>query len=294
MKVKAPSSDYARVEHAIHFIQANVRERPRLAEIAAELGLSEFHFQRLFQRWAGVSPKRFLQFLTLEHAKRLLNETRSVLETTNELGLSGPSRLHDLFLSLERLTPGEYKNGARGLTVRWGIEDTALGPALIAAVDRGLCGVSFITGGDERVALRELAQRWPQAKLEPDPAAVKGYAKALRARMQGRAGEPLSVVLKGTPMQLKVWEALLRIPPGGVATYGDVAKWAAIPKAARAVGHAVGLNPIAYLIPCHRVISASGVFGAYRWGAPRKVAMLGMEMSRTGWNERRGGAFTLR
>ena len=282
MNPKRAGSDFARIEHAIHFIQSRIHEQPSLAEVASELGLSEFHFQRLFQRWAGVSPKRFLQFLTLEHAKRLLKETRSVLETSVELGLSGPSRLHDLFLTFERLTPGAYKTGAQGLKVRWGIEDTVLGPALFAAVDRGLCGLSFLTAGGADEAIGELRLRWPGATLEQRPAAIKRYSRALRERMQGNVGQPLSVVLKGTPFQLQVWEALLRIPAGGVVAYGDVARLAGIRNGSRAVGMAIGQNPIACLIPCHRVIYATGAFGSYHWGLARKTALLGVEMCRTG------------
>ena len=271
------ASDFARVERAIHFIQSRVHQQPSLGEVAAEVGLSEFHFQRLFQRWAGISPKRFLQFLTLEQAKQLLRETRSVLEASLELGLSGPSRLHDLFLTLEQMTPGEYKAGARGMTVRWGVEETPLGPALFAALDRGLCGLSFLMEGGETAAVRDLRHRWQGATLEHVPAAIRVYARALRARLHGEQGQPLSLVLKGTPLQLKVWEALLRIPRGGVVGYGDVAKLAGAPKASRAVGAAVGENPIACLIPCHRVIHSTGAFGAYHWGATKKAALIGME-----------------
>ena len=281
MSARAANSDFARIERAIHFIQSHVHEQPSLAEVAAELGLSEFHFQRLFQRWAGVSPKRFLQYLTLEHAKRLLDETRSVLEASVEVGLSGPSRLHDLFLTLERLTPGEYKSGAEGLAIAWGVHATPLGPALFAAMDRGLCGLSFVTDG-EHEALHALERRWPGARLEHRPAAVATYARELAARMQGKPGEPLSVVLKGTRLQLKVWEALLRIPEGGVAAYHDVARLAGVPRATRAVASAIGQNPIACLIPCHRVIASTGAFGKYHWGAPRKIALLGLELSRAG------------
>lgn len=279
---KGANSDYARIERAIHFIQSRVHDQPSLADVAEELGLSEFHFQRLFQRWAGVSPKRFLQFLTLEHAKQLLNETRSVLDASLELGLSGPSRLHDLFLTFEHLTPGEYKSGGQGLSVHWGVHLTPLGPALFAALDRGLCAVSFLIGEEPREAALDLGRRWPGAKLEHRPAAVAGFAREVTKRMNGKSGQPLSVVLKGTPLQLKVWEALLRIPEGGVAAYLDVARLAGVPRATRAVGTAIGQNPIACLIPCHRVISSTGGFGRYRWGAERKAALLGMEMSRVG------------
>jgi AraC family transcriptional regulator of adaptative response/methylated-DNA-[protein]-cysteine methyltransferase len=275
-------SDYGKVEKAIRFIGARVQAQPSLAEVAAEVGLSEFHFQRLFQRWAGVSPKRFLQFLTLEEAKRMLAESRSLLDASLELGLSGPSRLHDLFLSLERMTPGEYKAKAEGLAVHWGVEETPFGPALFAALaegdrERGLCGLAFLHDEDPEAAFEELRARWPGAKLEASPARVRGYAVAFDARLRGRTDQPLSLVLKGTPFQLKTWEALLRIPPGQALAYGDLAKLTGSPEASRAVGSAVGQNPIAGLIPCHRVIQSTGAFGAYHWGAPRKQALLGFE-----------------
>jgi len=209
-------SDYARVERAIHYIQSRVDEQPALAEVAAHVGLSEFHFQRLFQRWAGISPKRFLQFLTLQEAKELLAQSRSVLDASLQLGLSSPSRLHDLFLSLEQMTPGEYRSAARGLSIAWAVEETPLGPALFAAVERGLCGFSFVVDGDEAAALQELHSRWAGATLRHLPAAIQPYAQALRERLRGDAYRPLGLVLKGTVMQPRVWAALPRIPPGQI------------------------------------------------------------------------------
>lgn len=280
-----PKSDYAKVEQAIRFIQDHAQAQPELLEVATEVGLSEFHFQRLFQRWAGVSPKRFLQFLTLEEAKRMLAESRSVLETSHAVGLSGPSRLHDLFLSLERLTPGEFKAQAEGLTVQWGVEDTVFGPALFAALlrdgeERGLCGLAFLDDDDPERAFEELRLRWPGARLEASPARARAYAEALDARLRGNPGKPLSLVLKGTDFQVRTWEALLRIPSGRVVAYQDLAAMTGAPKASRAVGSALGQNPIACLIPCHRVLQATGAVGHYHWGAPRKQAMLGFECAR--------------
>ncbi len=278
-------SDYAKVEQAIQFIGSRVREQPSLAEVSEEVGLSEFHFQRLFQRWAGVSPKRFLQFLTLEEAKKALAGSRSVLEASYAAGLSGPGRLHDLFLSLERMTPGEYKAQAAGLRIHWVVEDTPFGPALFAALldaagDRGLCGLSFLLDDGPEGAFEELRARWPGARLESSPALIRGYAEAFNARVEGRAEQPLSLVLKGTPFQLKTWEALLRIPEGRVAAYQDLEKLTGEPGAIRAAASAVGRNPIACLIPCHRVIQATGAFGQYHWGPPRKQAMLAYERAR--------------
>lgn len=273
-------SDYAKVEQAIQFIGSRVQEQPGLAEVAEDVGLSEFHFQRLFQRWAGVSPKRFLQFLTLEEAKKALADSRSVLEASYAAGLSGPGRLHDLFISLERMTPGEYKAQAAGLRIHWGVEDTPFGPALFAALDRGLCGLSFLLDDGPEGAFEELRARWPGAKLEASPTFIRPHAAAFNARVEGRTREPLSLVLKGTPFQLKTWEALLRIPEGRVAAYQDLAKLAGEPGAIRAAASAVGQNPIACLIPCHRVIQSTGAFGQYHWGSPRKQAMLAFERAR--------------
>ncbi len=273
-------SDYAKVEQALRFIEARPQRRPHRAELAAEVGLGEFHFQRLFQRWAGVSPKRFLQFLTLQEAKRMLLSSKSLLETSHEVGLSGPGRLHDLFLGLERMTPGEFKAQAAGLTVHWGVEDTPFGPALFAALERGLCGLSFLLEEGPEGAFRELRERWPGARLEAAPARVRPYAEALSARILGNPSQPLGLVLKGTPFQLQTWEALLRVPAGRTVAYGELAELAGAPGASRAVGGAVGRNPIAWLIPCHRVIQSTGAFGDYHWGPARKRAMLAFERAR--------------
>lgn len=275
------TSDYSRVERAIRFLTEHATDQPSLERVAAEVGLSPFHFQRLFQRWAGVSPKRFLQVLTLEEAKRMLAESRSLLDVSHAVGLSGPGRLHDLFLGLERMTPGEYKAQAAGLVIRWAVADTAFGPALFAALDRGLCGLSFLQDDDREGALAELRARWPGAHLVADAAGLRGHAEALDAHLRGGPGRPLGLVLKGTPFQLRTWEALLRIPAGQALSYRDLAALAGSPRALRAVGTAVGQNPIACLIPCHRVIQATGALGQYHWGAPRKQALLAFERART-------------
>jgi AraC family transcriptional regulator of adaptative response/methylated-DNA-[protein]-cysteine methyltransferase len=275
------NDDYARIERAIHFLRTRVQAQPSLEDAATHLGLSPFHFQRLFQRWAGISPKRFVQFLTLRDAKVLLIQSRSLLETSYAVGLSGPSRLHDLFLTLERMTPGEFKAGAKGMPVHWDVDQTPLGPALFAALERGLCGISFVTRG-ERQALEELRGRWPEATLVRSPSALRGAFASFRARFRGEPGRPLSLVLKGTPLQLRTWEALLRIPPGQVLAYSDLAALAGAPRAVRAVGTAVAQNPLAGLIPCHRVIRSTGVFGEYHWGEERKLALLGAEYAQAG------------
>jgi AraC family transcriptional regulator of adaptative response/methylated-DNA-[protein]-cysteine methyltransferase len=276
----AAASDYARVARAIEYLTAHHREQPRLERVASEVGLSEFHFQRMFERWAGVSPKRFAQLLTLEESKRRLRESRTLLETSLGEGLSGPSRLHDLFVRVERMTPGEYKRAGRGVTVRWALEPTRLGTVVLGATDRGLCVVSFVDGDGEAQARGLLRDRWPEAAFERDPGALRGYGDELRARLEGRVGQPLPVVLRGTDFQIKVWEALVRVPAGRVLAYADVARAAGAPSAVRAVASAVAANAIAVLVPCHRVICSTGAFGQYRWGAPRKTALLGLERAR--------------
>lgn len=272
------ASDYARVERAIRFVHAHAARQPSLAEVARELGLSEFHVQRLFQRWAGVSPKRFLQAITLARAKELLAAERPLLETSLAVGLSGPSRLHDLFVAVERMTPGEFARQAEGITLSWDVRPTRLGQALFAATARGLCALHFVDGGGSDEALAELQRRWPRATLRRDQGAVEGYADTLEARLGGEP-RPLALVLQGTPLQLRVWEALLRIPPGQVVSYGALARAVGAPGAARAVGSAVGRNPIGVLVPCHRVIQSTGALGGYRWGLARKLAVLGREVS---------------
>lgn len=269
-------SDYSKVERALRYLEQHAARQPGLAEVAAHVGLSEFHFQRLFQRWAGVSPKRFLQYLTLQEAKRLLQGSRSVLEASLELGLSGPSRLHDLFLSVERMTPGEYKAQASGLRLRWGVAGTPFGQALFASLDRGLCALDFLLEDGAEGALQRLKDRWPGAQFDHAPALAQHVAETLTARLAGDPA-PLGLVLKGTPFQLQTWEGLLRIPEGQAVSYGDLARLTGLPKASRAVGSAVGRNPIAVLIPCHRVIQASGALGDYHWGSTRKQALLGFE-----------------
>ena len=273
-------SDFSRVAQAIQYLCDEAREQPTLAEVASQVGVSEFHFQRIFQRWAGLSPKRFLQFLTLKEAKALLLESRSILDASLEVGLSSPSRLHDLFVSIERMTPGQFKERARGLTLAWDVVVTAFGPAVLAAVEGRLCALSFLQEAEAAQALTELEARWPQATFQRDPAALQPFLAALEERLRGDASRPMALALKGTPFQMQVWEALLRIPEGRVVAYGDLAKALGEPGASRAVGTAVGQNPIAWLIPCHRVIQGSGALGAYHWGPGRKRAMLALERAR--------------
>jgi AraC family transcriptional regulator of adaptative response/methylated-DNA-[protein]-cysteine methyltransferase len=274
--------DYQRIESAIRFLQRNATGQPGLAEVAAHVGLSAYHFQRMFHRWAGITPKGFLQAITLAAAKRQLHESRSVLDTSFGVGLSGPSRLHDLFIALEAMTPGEYKAGASGLSIEVGVHETPFGAALFAATSRGLCGITFLdaNGRTARAAEAELRERWPGASFARSPAATAGHAAELARRARGEEPRPLTLLVKGTHFQVKVWEALLRIPSGALVTYGDLARAIDAPAASRAVGAAVGQNSIAWLIPCHRVIRSTGVIGDYRWGSDRKRAILGAELAR--------------
>ena len=279
-------SDYARIERAIQFIDAHASEQPSLDEVAASTGLSPFHFQRLFTRWAGISPKRFLQYLTLEHAKALLAERRSLLDASLAVGLSGTSRLHDLFVSITAMTPGEYKQGGAGLRVRYGVHPSPFGDTLLAVCDRGLCALSFLTLGKD-AAVADLRARWPGAEIEEAPSVTAPVAERVFRPLCVAREEPLALLVRGTGFQVKVWEALLRVPSGHVATYQDVARAAGRESAWRATATAIAENPIAFLIPCHRVIRSSGAFGEYHWGAARKRAMLVWESARFGGNRGR-------
>ena len=274
------ASDYTRVERAIRYLESHTKEQPSLAELARHTGLSEFHFQRLFREWAGITPKDFLQCLTLDRAKALLVESHSLLETSLEVGLSGTGRLHDLFLSLEAVTPGEFKRAGEGLCIQWGIHGTPFGEALFAVTGRGLCALSFLEEESRQQLVSELQARWPGATLREDSIRTEGIAQEVVGRMTGRRPGPLSLLLKGSPFQVQVWKALLAIPEGQVISYRDLARLAGAPGASRAVGSALAMNPIGYLIPCHRVIRSTGVIGAYHWGAVRKQALLGVEGAR--------------
>ncbi len=271
--------DFERISRAIGYLERHHRDQPDLDSIAAAAGLSPFHFQRLFTRWAGVSPNQFMRYLSVEHAKAALEAGESVLEATFEAGLSGPGRLHDLLVTFEAVTPGEYKTMAAGIEISWGVHASRFGDVLVAATDRGICGLGFVEPGGEAAALDDLRGRWPLALLRRDKAATRCHAERLFEPPGARAGgAPLKLWVKGTNFQIKVWEALLLVPYGGLASYGALARAIARPGAARAVGGALADNPIAYLIPCHRVIRASGRFETgYRWGTARKRALIGWE-----------------
>jgi AraC family transcriptional regulator of adaptative response/methylated-DNA-[protein]-cysteine methyltransferase len=283
------SQHYQLIEQAIQFIEANVQRQPELDEIASAIGLSEYHFQRLFTRWAGISPKRFMQFLTKEHAKELLARSENLLETTHQVGLSSLGRLHDLFVNTEAVTPGEYKSRGAGLTIHYGLHPTPFGKCLIATTERGICHLSFVHGS-EGTTIDNLVADWKQAKMVEDykstaPLVARIFPDAstlLSAKPKPdsafeQAERPLSLHLRGTNFQIKVWEALLNIPTGAATTYERIAAQIGNPNAVRAVGTAVGHNPIAVLVPCHRVIRKSGEFGNYRYGAARKMALLARE-----------------
>jgi len=266
---------YAIVAQAIRYLRAHAREQPGLPELAAELGLSEFHLQRLFSDWAGISPKRFLQFLSKEEARRRLRASASVLEASLDAGLSGPGRLHDLMVSCEAVTPGEYAAAGAGLEIRYGSAATPFGEAFVASTPRGICRLEFLPPD---LALQNLRADWPQASLRDDPASAQTLLNAAFHSISGQA--PLHLLLRGTNFQIQVWQALLRIPPGALRSYGQIARAIGKPQAARAVGSAIGANPIACLIPCHRVIRENGDFSSYRWGIERKQALIACEGAR--------------
>jgi len=269
--------DYERVEAAIRFLETHLENQPGLSDIARAAGLSEYHFQRLFSRWVGISPKRFLQFLTKEHAKALIEGSDSILDTTLDSGLSSPGRLHDLFVTCEAVTPGEYKKKGAGLEIRYGLHPSPFGECLLAVTERGICALTFVQDEDRQEPLADLERQWPRAAIRRDPKATAGLLAQVFGFPRDNPPAPLYLFVKGTNFQIKVWEALLKIPLGRAVTYEDIARHIGLPRAARAVGNAVGRNPIPFLIPCHRVIRKMGVFGYYGGGPARKKAMLGWE-----------------
>ena len=276
--IEQATRDYERVGAAIRYLQNHIHEQPALSDVASAVNMSEFHFQRLFHRWAGITPKRFLQYLTVGYAKEALGESRSVLDAAFEVGLSGPSRLHDLFVSCEAMTPGEYKELGSGLIIRYGFHVTPFGECLIFLTERGICGLAFVES-DREAALQNLGAQWSLATLRYDPTATAPVSEQIFGDGVG-PGPSLRLVLKGTNFQIRVWEALMRIPPGHVTTYEALGVYLGKPTASRAVGSAVARNSISYLVPCHRVIHKSGLVTGYRWGHVRKRALLGWEAAR--------------
>ena len=271
-------TDYQRIEAALTYAQAHFQAQPDLDELARQAHWSPFHFQRKFQEWAGVSPKKFLQYLSLGHAKQLLRQQASVAEAAHAAGLSGTGRLHDLFVTLEAMTPGEYRHGGAALAIRFSFGESPFGPYLVASTEKGICKLAFAE--DKAVAEAELRQEWPRATIGPGEAPAHAQVARFFARTF-LAADRLHLHLKGTPFQLKIWESLLRIPEGQLCTYAQLAEAADRGEAVRAAGTAIGANPVGYLIPCHRVIRQTGELGQYRWGAPRKAALLGWEAART-------------
>ncbi|ALW86046.1 cysteine methyltransferase [Hymenobacter sedentarius] len=270
-------TDYERIAAALAFTRANFQQQPTLEQLAEQAHWSPFHFQRKFQEWAGVSPKKFLQYLSLDHAKRMLQQQVSVAEAAYETGLSGTGRLHDLFVTLEAMTPGEYRQGGASLAIVYSFGECQFGPYLVASTAKGICKLVFVE--DVTKALSDLRQEWPNATL----VAAEEPAHTQVARFFARTFQPtdrLHLHLKGTPFQLKIWESLLRIPEGELRTYAQLATAAENGAAVRATGTAIGANPVGYLIPCHRVIRQTGELGQYRWGTTRKAALIGWEAAR--------------
>ena len=289
-------SDYERVREAIEYVSRHWKDQPGVEEIAAHCGLSPSQFTAVFRRWAGLSPKQFLQAVTIDHARRILRDSASVLDAAYETGLSGPGRLHDLFVSHEAMSPGELKTGGEGLVLTYGYHGSPFGEAIAVSSPRGLAGLGWVdekitpgkagdTGkasGGRDGALADMLRRWPKAQFVHDDGVAAGYVQRAFDPAQWRSDRPLRVVLIGTDFEIRVWETLLRIPVGKAATYGAVAGHIGKPKAARAVGAAVGRNPISFVVPCHRVLGASGVLTGYHWGLARKQAILGWEAGQAG------------
>ncbi|MBE9161481.1 methylated-DNA--[protein]-cysteine S-methyltransferase [Tychonema sp. LEGE 06208] len=275
------SEDYHRIARAIAFMRQNHLNQPNLATVAQHIGLSEYHFQRLFTQWVGISPKRFLQYLTVEYAKSKIAQTKSLLDLTLDVRLSSPGRLHDLFVNLEAMSPGEFKAGGAGLQIRYGIHDTPFGKSLIATTTRGICNLYFLDIADEQSAEQRLRLTWKNAEIIRDEKATESWRDQIFNSETLSEQKPLTLLVKGTNFQIQVWRALLKLPFGAIATYQTIAQMVARPTAARAVGNAIGKNPIGYLIPCHRVIRESGEVGGYAWGVERKTVMLGWEASQT-------------
>lgn len=281
VRVTQAALDYQRIEKAIAFLDKHFLEQPELPAVAHAAHMSEFHFQRVFTRWAGISPKRFLQFLTVEHAKQQLLNAKSVLDAALDSGLSSPGRLHDLFVSTEAVTPGEFKSRGAGVQISYGFHPTRFGECLIGVTQRGVCWLSFLANERQRRdALAELRAHWRGAAMVENPAVAAQSARRIFESLSNGDRAPLSLLLMGTNFQIKVWQALLRIPAGTVVSYETIGEAIGAKNSSRAIGSAVGQNAIAYLIPCHRVIRKTGALGGYRWGETRKRAMLAWEAAR--------------
>lgn len=271
--------NYSRIEKAIQYLEANFQRQPELDEVAEKVHLSSFHFQRIFTEWAGISPKRFLQFLTVDFLKKKLERSKNIVEAADAAGLSSQSRVYDLFTTLEAVTPQEYKQKGSGIRVEYGIHETPFGSCLIGVTERGICWLSFIsTDEDPRIELEKMKEHWHNSVFHQDQQLTRAFIDQIFSNKN--TDKKLHVLVKGTNFQVKVWEALLRIPMGGVVTYQGIAEQIQSPRAMQAVGSAVGSNHIAYLIPCHRVIRKDGILGEYRWSSARKKSIIGWEMAK--------------
>ncbi|MGC4020709.1 MAG: methylated-DNA--[protein]-cysteine S-methyltransferase [Cyclobacteriaceae bacterium] len=274
--------NYQRIESAIHFLEENFQRQPELDEVAEKVHLSPFHFQRIFTEWAGISPKRFLQYLTVDFLKGKLSETKNLIDAAESAGLSSQSRVYDLFTTLEAVTPQEYKLKGSDIRIEYGFHETHFGTALIGVTERGICWLSFLQTDEEpRIELEKMKEHWHNSIFHHDQELTLNFIRLIFDKQSGDTLKKLHVFVKGTNFQIKVWEALLRLPMGSVTTYQDIATQIKNPKAMQAVGSAVGSNHVAYLIPCHRVIRKDGILGEYRWNSARKKSIIGWEMART-------------
>ena len=273
----AAAEDYDVVRRAIAYISEHWRNQPDVEEIAAACGVSAGDLHHLFRRWAGLTPKAFLAAITIDHARRLLRDSASVLDATYEVGLSGPGRLHDLFVTHEAMSPGQWKTGGTGLTMNYGFHPSPFGVVLVIATDRGLAGLAFAERGEEKATLDDMTRRWPKARYVEDAAATAPLAQRVFDPALWRSDRPLRIVMIGTDFEVRVWEMLLRVPLGGATTYSAIACKVCTAKAARAVGAAVGRNPLSFVVPCHRVVGKNGDLTGYHWGLTRKRAILGWE-----------------
>lgn len=278
--VPAVGRDYAHIRRAIAFLSTHWEEQPSLDQLAAHLGMSPAHAQKLFTRWCGLSPKEFLQAITIDHARGLLTGAASVLDAAHEVGLSGGGRLHDLFVDHEAMTPGDFKRRGEGLDIAFGFHPSPFGEALLLATERGLAGLAFVNedkGQTRAEALADMTERWPAARYIEDAARTAAHARRIFDPAQWRAETPVRLVLIGTDFEVRVWETLLKIPMGRAVSYSDIARHLGKPSASRAVGSAVGRNPISFVVPCHRVLRGDGNLGGYHWGLTRKKALIGWE-----------------
>jgi AraC family transcriptional regulator of adaptative response/methylated-DNA-[protein]-cysteine methyltransferase len=278
----AGKNDYAVVRAAVAFISQHWRSQPDVEAIAHACGVTPDELHHLFRRWAGLTPKEFVAAITLDHARKLLRDSASVLDASYEVGLSGPGRLHDLFVTHEAMSPGEWKAGGEGLTLSYGFHSSPFGDALVVATERGLAGLAFADPEEKAAALDDMRRRWPKAQFRDDRTRTAAYARRIFDPKLWQEHRPLRIVMIGTDFEVRVWETLLKVPLGRAVTYSDIAAKIRIPRAARAVGAAVGRNPIAFVVPCHRVIGKSGDLTGYHWGLTRKRAMLGWEAGQVG------------